>query len=53
MACRSMDRAKEAAAEVKQVTGVPDDMIKIMKLDLSSLKSVREFAEKYKKGGFN
>jgi len=48
MACRSVDRASVAADEIKQKTGVGDDRLIVMPLDLSSLSSVRSFASNFK-----
>jgi NAD(P)-dependent dehydrogenase (short-subunit alcohol dehydrogenase family) len=45
MACRTMDKGKLAAAEIKKEN--PNADVNVMKLDLSSLKSVREFARKF------
>lgn len=43
MACRDMDKASEAAEEIRQKTGNGNVVIK--KLDLASLESVRHLAE--------
>ena len=48
LACRSPQRGQEAAAYVRQQAGVSEDKVKVMKLDLSSLKSVREFVKEFK-----
>ena len=48
MACRSLDRARVAADEIKQKTGVDDDRLIVMQLDVSSLSSVRSFASSFK-----
>jgi NAD(P)-dependent dehydrogenase (short-subunit alcohol dehydrogenase family) len=45
MACRSVEKAKTAADQIKKE--IPDADLTIMKLDTSSLKSVREFAKKF------
>jgi len=45
MGCRSMDKAEAAANEIR--AEVPTGDIVVMKLDIGSLKSVREFAEKF------
>ena len=42
MLCRNTEKAKEAASQINEETGNPVDVIK---LDLSSLKSVRECAQ--------
>ncbi|XP_071783329.1 dehydrogenase/reductase SDR family member 13-like [Centroberyx gerrardi] len=47
LACRSQDKAEAAISEIKQVTGSTD--VVFMQLDLSSLKSVRSFAENFLK----
>ena len=47
MACRSVERAENALKEIIQSTGNKD--VEIYKLDLASLKSVRECAEEVKK----
>jgi len=48
MACRSLERARVAADEIKQKTGVDDDRLIVMQLDISSLSSVRSFASSFK-----
>jgi NAD(P)-dependent dehydrogenase (short-subunit alcohol dehydrogenase family) len=54
MACRSIKKAEEAKTEIIKI--IPNANIEIMELDLSSLKSVRNFAksfsEKYKQLNF-
>jgi NAD(P)-dependent dehydrogenase (short-subunit alcohol dehydrogenase family) len=45
MACRTMDKAQKCAAQIKKEN--PNADVIVMKLDLSSLKSVREFAKKF------
>jgi NAD(P)-dependent dehydrogenase (short-subunit alcohol dehydrogenase family) len=45
MACRTVEKADKAAAEIKK--DLPNADIIVMKLDLSSMKSVREFAKKF------
>ena len=42
MLCRNTDKAEEAASEIRKDTGNPVD---VHKLDLSSLKSVRECSQ--------
>ena len=42
MLCRNTEKAKVAASQISEETGNPVD---VMKLDLSSLKSVRECAQ--------
>ena len=48
MACRSLEKAHRAVEEIKNATGVDDDRVPIMQLDLSSLKSVYKFASEFK-----
>jgi len=48
MACRSLERASAAADEIKQKAGVDDSQLIVMQLDLSSLSSVRSFANSFK-----
>ena len=43
LACRSLDKGKKAAAEIRQEIG--NENIEARRLDLNSLASVREFAE--------
>ncbi|MFW9915620.1 MAG: oxidoreductase [Candidatus Thorarchaeota archaeon] len=45
MACRSMEKGEKAAAEVCQE--YPDTTVKVMRLDLADLSSVRSFAEEF------
>ncbi len=45
MACRNIDRAEKAAEQIRQETGNKDVVAK--QLDVSSLKSVREFASNF------
>uniref|UniRef100_A0A3Q1FGU2 Retinol dehydrogenase 12, like n=1 Tax=Acanthochromis polyacanthus TaxID=80966 RepID=A0A3Q1FGU2_9TELE len=47
IACRDMEKAKEAMKEIIETSG--NDNVKCMKLDLSDTKSIREFAEAFKK----
>ena len=47
MACRSVERAENALKEIIESTGNKD--VEIYKLDLASLKSVRECAEEVNK----
>jgi len=47
MACRSMEKAKQAARKIRgEVQG---EILEILKLDLSSLASIRQFADEFKK----
>jgi NAD(P)-dependent dehydrogenase (short-subunit alcohol dehydrogenase family) len=48
LACRSTERAKIAADEIRNATGVAEDKIHIMHLDLESLDSIRSFAAEFK-----
>ena len=48
MACRNLDKATTAAAQVRAV--VPDASLEIRHLDLASLESVRVFAEEFAGG---
>lgn len=45
IACRSLEKANEAKKQLVDETGYPD--VYVRQLDLSSLKSVREFAKKF------
>ena len=47
MACRSLERGNKALADIKEE--VPDADAQVMELDLSSLKSIHNFAESFKK----
>jgi len=47
MACRTTTKMEEAAADIKKV--VPNAKLKLIPLDLSSLKSVETFVEEYNK----
>lgn len=46
-ACRSRSRAEQAIRAIQKETGVPDDRLSIILLDLASLKSVREFVREF------
>lgn len=48
MACRSMDDARVAAEEIKNLTGASDERLVVMQIDLSSLTSIRQFVEDFK-----
>jgi len=52
MACRSMERARVAADEIKQRAGVDDSQLVVMQLDLSSLSSVRGFVNSFKTSNY-
>merc|ERR1711963_1137933 len=45
MACRNLDRANKAAEEIK--SSISDASIRVMKLDLASFSSVRQFAKEF------
>src|SRR5262249_2522649 len=45
MACRSLDKANSAAAQIRKA--YPDAAVEVMELDLSSLASVRAFSEAF------
>ena len=44
MGCRDMEKAMSAIKEIKEQN--PEAVLSLFKLDLSSLKSVRQFAQK-------
>jgi NAD(P)-dependent dehydrogenase (short-subunit alcohol dehydrogenase family) len=46
MACRNMDKAKDALTSIQ--AEIPQAKVEIMHLDLASLKSIREFADEFK-----
>lgn len=48
MACRDLERAEEARADILEDTG--NENVVIRKLDLSDIKSIRAFAEIINKG---
>jgi len=47
MACRNSEKAQRAMEKIK--AAVPDAKVETMELDLASLKSIREFADTFKK----
>jgi retinol dehydrogenase-13 len=49
LACRSLERAQAAVADILQATGVDASQLPIMHLDLGSLQSIRDFARDFKK----
>src|SRR5581483_333344 len=49
MACRNMEKANEAAEDIRKQ--LPEADLIVKKLDLSSLESVREFVEEINKDG--
>lgn len=51
MACRDLERAEEARAEILEDTG--NENVIIRKLDLSDTKSIRAFAEHINRGSIN
>ncbi|KAL9189724.1 hypothetical protein ACHAXT_009399 [Thalassiosira profunda] len=51
LACRNVDAGKEAAAKIQQSTGNED--VECMKLDLSQLESVQQFASAFKERNEN
>ncbi|CAD5111926.1 DgyrCDS1187 [Dimorphilus gyrociliatus] len=48
MACRSAERAEAAKADILKDSHINPDQIIVMKLDLSSFKSIRSFVKEYK-----
>jgi NAD(P)-dependent dehydrogenase (short-subunit alcohol dehydrogenase family) len=46
MACRNMDKAQVALIQIKEE--IPDASIEVMRLDLARLKSIHQFAGKFK-----
>ena len=53
MACRNQQKAEAAAKEVRKEANVADDMVSVEILDLSSFKSVREFAARINSSMYN
>ena len=49
MACRSLTRAEKARSDIIERTGASSGEIKLLRLDLSSLQSVRDFAAAFVK----
>ena len=49
MACRSLERGNKAAEEIMQNTGADRLQVTVMRLDLSSLKSIKDFVSEFKK----
>ncbi|CAD5118034.1 DgyrCDS6774 [Dimorphilus gyrociliatus] len=47
LACRNRERGNDAKSDIERDTGIHGNLI-VMILDLSSMKSVREFAEEFK-----
>lgn len=50
LACRNLDKAKAAAVQIVEATGNPE--VRCLQLDLSSMKSVREFVAAFHAGNF-
>ena len=46
---RSMERGQTAADDIKKITGVRDDRLIVMQLDLGSTKSIRKFTADFLK----
>ena len=53
LACRSVERGEAAAGYIRKTTRAPANSITVMKLDLSSFQSVRDFVTAFKKSKFN
>lgn len=51
MACRNSEKAQRAMEQIK--AAVPAAKVEVIELDLASLKSVREFADTFKKNTTN
>ncbi|KAK2140137.1 hypothetical protein LSH36_1471g00003 [Paralvinella palmiformis] len=49
MGCRSLEKAQKAIDDIKKETGVSDDNVVLLHLDLTSLSSIREFVDEFKK----
>ena len=48
LACRSLERGRRAAEEIKKETEADDSRVPVMHLDLSSFQSVRKFVTEFK-----
>ena len=48
MACRSTEKANAAAQDIMKMTGVGNERLVVMKLDLSSTASIRQFVKDFK-----
>ena len=48
LACRSVERARKAADEIVHSSGVTEDKLVVLQLDLGSLQSVRQFVTEFK-----
>ena len=53
MACRNMEKCQAAAKDIQESEKVDNTRVYPMKLDLASLKSVRDFASNFKASKFN
>lgn len=47
IACRSLDRAKEAAEDLKRITGKTDSELAILQLDLADFASIKTAVDEY------
>ena len=47
LACRSLDRARQAVKDIQKSTRVPESQLCVIHLKLSSLQSVRDFATEF------
>ena len=52
LACRSVERARVAAEDIRKTTGASEDQLHVLQLDLGSLESVRNFAKEFKTSMF-
>lgn len=48
LGCRSLEKAKRAVEDIQRETGISADRMPIIRLDLASLKSVREFVKQFR-----
>ena len=49
LACRSLSRGQLAADDIRSATGVGEDKLLVLEMDLSSLASIRQFAQEFRK----
>ncbi|CAD5116720.1 DgyrCDS5578 [Dimorphilus gyrociliatus] len=49
MACRNLNKANAARDDLLNITGLPADKIKVMQMDLSSFRSIRNFVTEFHK----
>lgn len=49
MACRDQKKANDARDDLLNITGLSEDKIKVMRMDLASFKSIRNFVEEFNK----